>query len=140
MPSAVLDFNLPQANPELQQSLIQHANHALHQLQPTTVFIHHATAVLQSLLQQNTHSKAALADALNLSSRTLQRRFQEMGSSYQTLLSDLRFKQAKILLHQGLAIDQISPQLGFAETRSFLRSFKQWSGVTTGQYLRHNLS
>ena len=138
MPSEILDFSLPQANPQLQQSLIQHADDSLQQLQQPSPFFGRAQAALAQLLQQPSFDKAALAQALGISGRTLQRRLQEHGSSYQQLLSQVRLEQAKKLLLQDFSLDQISQQLGFSETRSFLRSFKQSSGTTTGQFRRHN--
>lgn len=138
MPTEILDFKLPQANPQLQQSLIQHADDSLHQLQQASSFLERAQSALVRLLQQPRFDKTALAQTLDISGRTLQRRLQEHGSSYQQLLSQVRLEQAKKLLLQDFNLDQISQQLRFSETRSFLRSFKQSSGLTTGQFRRHN--
>lgn len=139
MPSEVLDVNLPQANPQLQQSLIQHADQTLQQLQAELPFMAQVNVEINRRLHQPSLDKDSLAKALNISSRTLQRRLLQHGCSYQQLLSQIRFEQAKRLLQQGVNIEDISQQLGFAETRSFLRAFKQWSGLTTGQYRSHNL-
>lgn len=139
MPTEVLDIHLPQANPQLQQSLIQHADQTLQQLQTEQPFMSQVRVEISRRLHQPALDKDSLAKAMNISSRTLQRRLQQHGCSYQQLLSQIRFEQAKLLLQQDVNIDHISQQLGFAETRSFLRAFKQWSGVTTGQYRCHNL-
>ncbi|WBE24750.1 helix-turn-helix domain-containing protein [Denitrificimonas caeni] len=70
-----------------------------------------------------------------LSLRTLQRRLHEAGSSYQQLLDEVRFTQAKTQLSSTQKpLHSIAEQLGFIEPRSFFRFFKRRAGVTPGQY------
>jgi AraC-like DNA-binding protein len=35
-----------------------------------------------------------------------------------------------------LAIDEVAFLLGFAETSTFYRAFKRWTGITPGEYRR----
>lgn len=76
-----------------------------------------------------------LARTLNCSGRTLRRRLQALGSSYQTLLDELRFEHAKHLLVEArLPVHCIAEQLGFSETASFRHAFIRWSGVAPRQF------
>jgi len=76
-----------------------------------------------------------LARQMNCSSRTLRRHLQALGCSYQQLLDELRFEQAKHLLKQAhLPIHQIAETLGFSETASFRHAFQRWCGVGPRQY------
>ncbi|MCW2268992.1 Urease operon transcriptional activator [compost metagenome] len=76
-----------------------------------------------------------LARQMNCSSRTLRRHLQEMGSSYQQLLDELRFERAKQLLADDqLPIYRIAEVLGFSETASFRHAFLRWSGVAPSHF------
>lgn len=76
-----------------------------------------------------------LARQMNCSGRTLRRRLLGLGSSYQELLDELRFEQAKHLLVEArLPVYRIAELLGFSETASFRHAFVRWSGVAPRQF------
>ena len=76
-----------------------------------------------------------LAEQLNCSSRTLRRHLHDLGSSYQELLDELRFEQAKQwLADDAMPIHCIAERLGFSETASFRHAFVRWSGVAPSQF------
>ena len=68
---------------------------------------------------------------LNVSTRSLQRKLGEEGTSFQTLLSEVRLKLSKHYLTQtNLSTAEIAFLLGYAEQNSFYRSFRDWTGLT----------
>ena len=70
-----------------------------------------------------------------MSSRTLQRKLGAEGTQYQTVLNEVRLELAMYYLENtSLSLDQIAHELGYVESRSFYRSFKQWTGRTAGSY------
>jgi AraC-like DNA-binding protein len=76
-----------------------------------------------------------LAGQMNCSPRTLRRHLHDLGCSYQELLDELRFEQAKQwLADDQLPIYRIAEQLGFSETASFRHAFVRWSGVAPSQF------
>lgn len=76
-----------------------------------------------------------LARQLHCSSRTLRRRLQELGTSYQALIDELRYERAKALLgEQGRPIYRIAEELGFSETASFRHAFQRWSGLAPSRF------
>ncbi len=76
-----------------------------------------------------------LAEQMHCSPRTLRRHLHGLGCSYQELLDELRFEQAKQWLTQDqLPIHRIAEQLGFSETASFRHAFVRWSGVAPSQF------
>jgi AraC-like DNA-binding protein len=76
-----------------------------------------------------------LAEQLNCSARTLRRHLKDLGCSYQELLDELRFEQAKrMLCEDQLPIYRIAEVLGFSETASFRHAFVRWSGVAPSQF------
>lgn len=77
----------------------------------------------------------ALAQQLHCSPRTLRRHLQELGTSYQGLLDELRFERAKALLgQQDWPVYRIAEALGFSETASFRHAFQRWSGVPPSRF------
>jgi AraC-like DNA-binding protein len=76
-----------------------------------------------------------LAEQMNCSARTLRRHLKDLGCSYQELLDELRFDQAKqMLCEEQLPIYRIAEALGFSETASFRHAFVRWSGVAPSQF------
>jgi AraC-like DNA-binding protein len=82
-------------------------------------------------------SPEQLARQLRCSTRTLRRQLQEVGSSYQALLDELRFEQARQLLAaERMPIARIAEQLGYSETASFRHAFQRWSGTSPSRFRR----
>ncbi|MEZ1316648.1 AraC family transcriptional regulator [Pseudomonas fluorescens] len=76
-----------------------------------------------------------LAEQMKCSTRTLRRHLKDMGCSYQELLDELRFEQAKqMLCEDQMPIYRIAEALGFSETASFRHAFVRWSGVAPSQF------
>lgn len=76
-----------------------------------------------------------LAQALNLSPRTLQRRLREEGGSYAQVLAQVRLRLASAWLREPeLSLETISERLGFSDRRSFTRAFTRWSGLSPSAF------
>jgi len=72
-----------------------------------------------------------IAKALGMSPRTLQRRLEELGTTYQQLLDDVRRRSARRLLaNTDLDAGEVAFLLGFEELNSFTRAFHGWEGTT----------
>ncbi|MCJ8169874.1 AraC family transcriptional regulator [Atopomonas sediminilitoris] len=136
--NAVLRQPLPQANHALAQVLRQHADALLAQLPGESVQAR-VVAWLSSQLTQGEPDRRELAQSLGMSERTLQRRLAEAGSSYQQLLTDTRRELALGYLQQpALSASEIALLLGYAEPSVFFRAFRQWTGLTPGEYRRRH--
>lgn len=78
-----------------------------------------------------------LAGELKLASSTLHRKLEAEGESFQRIKDELRRDMAIHLLAEGEdSVADIAAALGFAETSAFHRAFKQWTGVSPGDYRR----
>lgn len=76
-----------------------------------------------------------VADQLHTSSRTLRRRLQDAGISYQKILDDIRREKALHYLMTGeQSIEKISVLLDYKDPSNFSRAFKKWTGRTPGSY------
>jgi len=96
---------------------------------------HKARQVLCRLLPQGEPKREVVAQTLHLSQRTLQRRLQEEGTSFQTLLDDTRRELAEQYLAQpSMTLLEIAYLLGFADPSNFFRAFRRWFDATPGEY------
>lgn len=72
--------------------------------------------------------------ALHCSASSLQRHLAQEGASFQNLRDSLRRDWAIYRLQTSkLSIIQLAEELGFADSASFQRAFKRWTGRTPGQ-------
>jgi AraC-like DNA-binding protein len=72
-----------------------------------------------------------IAREIGMSPRTLQRRLEEAGTTYQELLDEVRRQSARRLLtHTDLDAGEVAFLLGFEELNSFTRAFQAWEGTT----------
>jgi AraC-like DNA-binding protein len=76
-----------------------------------------------------------IADALHISSRTLQRRLQDQGSSFQRVLEEARHQLARHYLNNSvLELNEAAYLLGYQDGNSFVRAFRNWEGVPPSRW------
>lgn len=76
-----------------------------------------------------------LAANLCISASTLRRRLAEEGQTYQGLKDSVRKELAIIWLAEPhISFAEIAVRLGFADTSSFYKAFRKWSGSNPGHY------
>ena len=80
------------------------------------------------------------ASLLSLSERTLHRRLAEEGTRFSTLVDKTRYQRAcNLLADRRMTIEAIGFAVGFAESSSFSRAFKRWSGMGALEFRRQIL-
>jgi AraC-like DNA-binding protein len=76
-------------------------------------------------------SASAVASALGLQPRTLNRLLGKTGTRFNRLLEDARYDTAQRLLRDPAAsVVSIAWSLGYADASAFSRAFHRWSGMT----------
>jgi len=81
------------------------------------------------------HTAETLAEALNMSPRSLHRQLQEEGASLQQLKDEVRFEKARdLLLRTSKPVKQVAEASGFRNEKSFIRAFREWSGHSPAEF------
>jgi AraC-like DNA-binding protein len=76
-----------------------------------------------------------IARLLSMTSRSLNRRLNAFGTSFQELLDETRFEIARQMLEDSaMEAGQIAELLGYAAPGVFTRAFRRWSGTTPAQW------
>lgn len=92
-------------------------------------------SVLQSQPLRPEPRRGQIAKALRVSDRTLQRRLQAEGVSFQRLLDETRRELAQQYLRQpGHPLKRVAEQLGFEDPSNFFRACRRWFGVSPACY------
>ncbi len=121
-----------------------HLNQMLKRALPLTVLQYKRDRLLiQKVRQYLKHTSFdlsttdALANALNMSTRTLQRRLHEEGTTLNSLKEEARCELAKDLLARSKKqIKQIALEIGYSSEKSFSRAFKEWTGAGPSHWRR----
>lgn len=91
--------------------------------------------VLQKRIGKSSLSIDYIAEEMNLSKRTLQRRLQQQNISFAQLRDQVRFHHAiTYLVEQTMSIDSISASLDFSDRTSFTNAFKRWTGLSPSTF------
>lgn len=131
-----LDLPLATADHELYRILTGYAEEVLARERRNgselIVDVEHAIA---SRLASGAATQEAVARALGMSARTLARRLAREGTTFFTVLRDLReILAVNYLRNSDLALGEIAFLLGYANLSSFAEAFKTWIGCSPGRY------
>ena len=98
-------------------------------------FIERVRIAIQQRLTGRRPTIEDIADALHISSRTLQRRLQDDGSSFQRVLEEARHQLARHYLNNSvLELNEAAYLLGYEDGNSFVRAFRTWEGVPPARW------
>jgi AraC-like DNA-binding protein len=86
-------------------------------------------AVLKELLPSGEPRQEDVAERLNMTLRTLQRRLAEQNTCYRDVLNHTRHQLAMQYLGSAqYSVGEIAFLLGFSEVSAFTRAFRRWTG------------
>jgi len=87
--------------------------------------------ILRSALLTDQAGAEQIAALFSMHVRTLSRRLEDFGTSFQELVDEVRFEIARQMLEDtSLEVGQIAEALGYARASAFTRAFRRWSGTT----------
>jgi AraC-like DNA-binding protein len=84
-------------------------------------------------------SAAGVAHSFGLQRRTLNRRLRAEGTTFETLLGEVRHEVAcQLLGNTNMRVRSVSDALGYADSAAFTRAFRRWSGTTPARWRKAN--
>jgi AraC-like DNA-binding protein len=108
--------------PQLDEEVKQHTGQ--------DTFPERVRATIQRKLVGHRPKMRDIARELHISSRTLQRRLQDEGYSFQQVLEQARHQLARHYLNNSLLeLNEAAYLLGYEDSNSFVRAFRVWEGV-----------
>ena len=133
---ADMERRLPAANAELARQNEQVLVAYLARLQSAGLS-HRVEQALLEAFPAGAPSKQAIARKLGMSPRNLQRHLAQEGTSFKGLLNGARVTLARNYISEGrLSVTEIAFVLGFADTSTFSRAFKRWTGMPPRDFAR----
>lgn len=103
-------------------------------------FLYEVRQTIIRLMPGGDCTLAETASRLCISPRTLQRRLAEEDKTFYGILADIRKQQATAYLkNPDLSLHNIAYLLGFKETNSFLRLFRNLEGKTAATFRKESL-
>ncbi|WP_394841780.1 AraC family transcriptional regulator [Pendulispora brunnea] len=95
---------------------------------PVRRYVHEA-------LRDGTPSVERAAAVVRTSVRTLQRRLDEAGTTFNKLVDEVRRALAlQYLQNAELSVSEVAFLIGYSDVRPFARAFRRWTGSTPGEY------
>lgn len=132
----VLELPILTADDSLNAILEQQAERELALKPHVDDFVGRVREHLRGSMKQGAINATRIAAALKMSPRTLQRRLDEEGTTFQALLDDVRQTLARAYLDESeeLKLGHVAFLLGYTDARSFVRAFKRWTGQSPEAY------
>lgn len=131
-----LDAELVRNEEDLTQFLKLAPYYMVIEPQSSTLSVtHRIRQILGDDFRREIPSFEELTRLLNMSPRTLRRRLEKEGTSYQRIKDNARRDVAiSLLSRDGLTVSEVAEQTGFSDPSAFHRSFKKWTGQSPGSY------
>lgn len=135
MPASVLRIPLSHSDAFMKDMLERHALHLMQQRQRKPALADEVMHLIRALMIEQVPDKATVAGQLGISSRSLHRHLQTLGTSYRELLDRVRLAMARERLEDSHdSLTDIADHLGFSTRQAFIRWFRDQAGTTPGQY------
>ena len=118
---------------ELREVCLQHCTTLLRRISSHGPISSRLRAALTTMGSIPTLDTAAAA--LNMSARSLRRRLQHEGTTFQLVLDEFRRELAQEYLGAGhMHAKEVAHLLGFSQVGTFRRAFKTWTGNTVAHF------
>ena len=128
---------LPSSDQQLMSVLDEHARMLLAKRPLPDDFVDLVRKAIVRELHGGQALRKNIAEKLNMSPSTMQRRLDKQGVIYADLVDEVRADLAKTKLQgSDLSLPEIGLLLGFSEQSAFSRAFKRWTGKTPREYRR----
>lgn len=134
MPAHWLALPLPGADANLVRLATVQCERALRDLEENDGLLGRVRQLAREYLSE-ARSLDCVAEELHMTPRTLRRRLQAMGTSYQQIVEQIRRGMAvDLLTRTRQPVETIALELGYADPSNFGRAFRRWTGLSPRHY------
>jgi AraC-like DNA-binding protein len=130
----VMSLPIPSADPALCELLEMHARQMTASLRTDSGFCDQVRQIIVKQLSGGNPDISFVAKHLHMSPRTLRRRLEQEGATYQELLNELRVTLAKRYLDDRISVEDAAFLLGYSSSHAFRRAFKRYTGLAPLAY------
>ncbi|NHO87766.1 AraC family transcriptional regulator [Pseudoteredinibacter isoporae] len=132
----ILDRPLPQADPVLAQIHEQYSSSRLTELENDSIVLD-LRQWIKSRVGETLPRRTEAARMLGISERTLARRLDAQGFTFKEMLDEVRRELALVAVRESRKpLAEIAQSLGFAESSTFYRAFRRWTGLPPARWLK----
>ncbi|MCP1647924.1 AraC-like transcriptional regulator QhpR [Pseudomonas nitroreducens] len=134
-PLQTLQMPVAHGNERLYKALEPYLEREREERSVSNELLAQVTRMIAAEMSSGAPSLDEIGAQLNLSRRTLQRRLKEHGIEYSALVEDVRRELALAYIKDSdYSMTEISLLVGYAESGSFTRAFRRWTGHSPQQY------
>jgi AraC-like DNA-binding protein len=131
LPQRIIDLPVVSGDSHLLRILTVHADELLTERRSVTGLQRMAADQLISLLPSGESRAAAVAQRLNMSTRSFTRQLAKEGTTFGEILERLRRRLAsRYLAHDRMSIKQIAWLLGYSQVGAFNHAYRRWTGTS----------
>lgn len=136
--SELLDTPLPDADP-VAHKMFKRQLESLAATAPDD-FVQRVESVIRVAIPKGEISLTSAAKSLALSTRSLQRKLQEQGTSFHEMVDTSRRQVAEhYISNSNLQLSQITELLGFTRLSNLTHAFKRWHGMSPSEWKKSQL-
>ncbi|MCB1519199.1 MAG: AraC family transcriptional regulator [Hyphomicrobiaceae bacterium] len=133
--SATLARPLPTANADMFAIFCNHAELLLKQLQAEQDIVSQVSGIVASKLHEPACNLEIVARDMRITSRSLQRRLEHAGTSFEKVLDETRHRIAERLLRDtDRTLTEIAFDLGYSSQSTFTRAARRWFALPPRVY------
>ena len=135
----LMETPLTQADPAMAEFFDAYLDEQVARIPREPTVMGEVKRTVRRLLPDGSPKLDLVARQLGMSARTLQRRLDEAGVSFQDIVTDVRRDLAQRHLEDPeLSVSEVASRLGFSDASSFHRAFKKWNGMTPREWRRRS--
>lgn len=96
-------------------------------------------SVVLTMLPTGKCTADRIAELFSINRRTLFRRLISYGTTFETMLDEMRYEIAtRNLAETNMSVRQLAGMLGYRGSRTFIRAFRRWSGAAPTEWRMRN--
>ena len=131
--TSLLKQPLPQGNLVTSRMMVELCDKALQDIHSASSFVGKVQRLMMSH-KISIQNAEWLATELNMTSRTLRRKLETLGTNYRELAISVRSILAIEYLSSAMTTEEIAERIGYSDAAAFRHAFKRWTGQPPNSY------